>query len=252
MDSLSTLLIISGFDPTSGAGLSRDVITARDCGVYPLSLPTVLTVQNSAQFLSSTPVDVGYIERAATLLFDEFSPAVCKVGLLPLESFDHLKTVSDIVDTHNLIAVVDPIIKPTMALEKSVITKHYIAFLRHKIITPNRKEAEILLEYHGKESEKDDSALALKLSELLQSSVVLTNGKKGVTVAHKGNSTHFPVKNIVITREIHGTGCTFSTALASYLAQEFSLLDATAKTIVYVDKMVENRVVRKESQQDYL
>ena len=53
MDNLATLLILSGFDATTGAGISRDILTARDNGVYPLAIPTVLTVQNSKKFHSN-------------------------------------------------------------------------------------------------------------------------------------------------------------------------------------------------------
>ena len=253
MGNPSTLLILSGFDPTTGAGLTRDVLTARDCGVYPLSIPTTLTIQNSARFLSATPVATSYLEKSVALLFEEFSPKICKIGLIPTESEKYINSVAHIINSHNLTPVIDPIIKPTMASDRSKISSKYLDLLKDSIITPNRKEIELLLKHLHADVPDDDAACALKLSSLLNAVVVLTNGKKGVTLCDlNGEITRFPVKNLNLTREVHGTGCTFSTALASFLAKEYSLVDAVKEAVNYVDGLLEGRIVWGESDQDYL
>ncbi|MCK5809299.1 bifunctional hydroxymethylpyrimidine kinase/phosphomethylpyrimidine kinase [bacterium] len=253
MGNPATLLILSGFDPTTGAGLTRDVLTARDCGVYPLSVPTTLTIQNSARFLSATPVATSYLEKSVALLFEEFSPKICKIGLIPTESEEYINSVAQIINSYKLTAVIDPIIKPTMASDRSEISSKYLTLLRNSIVTPNRKETDLLLKHLRADIPDDDAACALKLSTLLNAVVVLTNGKKGVTLCNlNGEITHFPVKNLGLTREVHGTGCTFSTAIASFLAKDFSLTDAVKEAVDYVDGLLEGRIVWGGSSQDYL
>ncbi|HNT28770.1 MAG TPA: bifunctional hydroxymethylpyrimidine kinase/phosphomethylpyrimidine kinase, partial [bacterium] len=72
------LLVLSGLDPTGGAGLTADVAMARSLGLHPLPVPTVLTVQNSLRFSGMRPVEPAYIRSAVESLAEEFRFDVAK------------------------------------------------------------------------------------------------------------------------------------------------------------------------------
>lgn len=76
------VLSIAGFDPSSGAGISSDIKTFENCGVYGLGICTAITFQNQNEYLETRWLTFEEITRQCDIILQEFSPRVIKIGLI--------------------------------------------------------------------------------------------------------------------------------------------------------------------------
>ncbi len=252
MPDTTPLLICSGFDPTGGAGVTQDILTAVDNGVYPLSLPTVLTTQNSFRFTGTEDVSSEYIERSVELLFEEFSPRVCKIGLLPSNE-DLIHVIRTIQTRYNLRAVIDPVLKPTAESTTEVSARLLLPLLHGAIITPNKHEALLLLSLFESSLPHINTEIVEHLSGYLNGTVVLTDGPNGISFScHGKTAQHIAVEDLLLSRDTHGTGCAFSTAVAAQLALGKPIEQAVQLAATYLDTLLKSVVDRPHSKQNYL
>ena len=242
---MKTIAILSGFDPTNGAGITVDIHTALLLNIYPVSVPSVLTIQNSLNFYSAKPVDSRYIINSFNSIFEEFSPDILKIGLIPTENEKWLKEIESIFQKFKTI-IIDPILKPFSANNFFQPSKFFIKFIsgNNKILTPNKKELIKLFELIEKKPPQN-----LSISEIAQIIHNKTNatlivkferekGKVLILKNQKETVLYFDLKNI--SGEIHGTGCRFSTVIACELEKKESLINAVQNAINFMDKKLDN------------
>lgn len=248
------VLILSGVDPTNGAGVGRDVITVKETGCHPLSVPTVLTVQNSMKFDSSTAVSIGYIQKSIELLQEEFSIKAVKTGLVPTERA-WLKDFSELLDQFCVPIVTDTVIKATSDSKNLEIPESYLKLItgKNRIITPNLKELKkIHLLAFGKEDKTEK--MAVNIAEKFDCTVLTTfEGKKdAILLAEKGKTEEIAIEIFNSDNSYHGTGCTFSSALASCLGQEKFLRESVKRASVYTLTKVQSSVQFNPDGQHFL
>jgi len=241
MSEKPVVLILSGVDPTNGAGLGRDILTVRETGCYPLSVPTVLTVQNSMEFHSSKAVDIEYIRHSIDLLKDEFSIKAIKTGLVPTDE-KWLEEFSQILSDFSSAIIVDTVIKATSDNNSSVnISKQYLNLItgKNRIITPNLKELKNLhlFAFQAEDSPKN---MAKNISKKFGCLILTTfEGTKDSISITDGNSTESIKIELINTHEsYHGTGCTFSSALASFIASDYTLSESVKKAATYTSQRI--------------
>ncbi len=242
---MKTIAILSGFDPTNGAGISVDIQTAKFLKIYPLAVPSVLTVQNSKQFSYAKIVEPNYIIDSFNSIFEEFSPEILKIGLIPTENEKWLKDVSKILANFKTI-IIDPILKPFSAqdfFQPADCFKDFISG-KNKILTPNKKELVKLFELIEKKSSKNFSILQMAKTVHLKTNsslIVKFEREKGEVLIlenQKETIVTFDLKDI--NGEIHGTGCRFSTFLACELVKNKDLTSAVKNAVKFMDKQLEN------------
>lgn len=251
------LFILSGFDPTGGAGIIADVFTARDMGVFPISAPSVLTVQNSINFSSSQNIGYKYIIDAAALLFAEFSPCCAKVGLVPSGDAVWLSEIKKAVLSKIPRVVIDPVLKATACEGYSQISPEYLNFISgsNVVLTPNNIELERLaLQFLPEFKAMDCEQKAIALHKLTGADIVVKfEGREGrVLVISNGCADNIIFDIIAIDRPVHGTGCRFSAAVASCLAKDMKLHESVKKSIEYMSGKIKERVAFNLSGQDYI
>lgn len=211
------VLLISGMDPTGGAGMGTDIRTCYELAVYPVSCVTALTIQNQHGLKKLNPVDSATVRDQLEAILEAVQPDAVKIGLLP--NADTVRTVAGVIREHNLKnVVVDPVMTATrggnfnddaaiseIASNLSTVTD---------IMTPNRKEFFALSRF-SPESEKPEFIRHAKM-------VVMTggddNGDKLIDYIFTGGHVEQAISKRINTKNLHGTGCVFSTAIASYLA----------------------------------
>ena len=236
---LPAVLVMAGHDPTGGAGLVADAEAIGACGAWPLTIPTALTVQSSADVSAVMPCDPDSM-RAMAAGLDEFSVAAIKVGLIA--SLDTLDAVVDIVRRFpGVPLVMDPVLKAGGGRELSSVELRD-AFSERllplvDILTPNRLE---LARLAGEELLSDtDRAIAL-LSLGCQAVLVTATddplpGSDQHQVIHtlhtpdEGRQWHWPR----LPGRFHGSGCTLAAALAARLACGERLLPACEQAQAY-------------------
>lgn len=233
------ILVISGLDPTNGAGMGEDISVILEKNCRPLSLPSVLTLQNSFEFNGVVPVPIKYIVDSIELLKKEFEFSAVKIGLLPNDE-GWLADFSQILKNFKIPTVIDPVFKATS--DKSgdfSISKSYMNLLESGdiFLTPNLRELRKIYE-SAFNLTKSAEEMAKELSLRLNCSIIVTFEceKPLVMVSQKGENFKIPIKIFAPERSIHGTGCAFSSALASDLALGKDICKAVESSADFVYK----------------
>jgi hydroxymethylpyrimidine/phosphomethylpyrimidine kinase len=237
------LLTIAGFDPSCGAGAAADLKTFAAHGCYGVAAITSLTVQNTqgVEAVHNTPS--AELRAQLDALASDCEIAAVKIGMLGNRS--NAAVVAEFLDAHKFAHVVhDPVMKSSSGAE--LLDAAGIKFLatellkRSSVITPNVPEAEILTGLTIKEV-VDMEAAARKLVEMGARAVILKGGhmERAVDVLFDGTEMVQLTGDKVKSDHMHGTGCTFASAIAAQLAAGRSLVEAATLAKAYVTVAIE-------------
>jgi len=244
---------IAGFDPSGGAGIIADMKTFSVLGIHGTSATTALTAQNPNKIFSLMPIDIEYIEEQIDSIFDEYGDYISygKTGML--YSTEIIKAVAKKIKEYDINVVVDPVMVASaggsLLKEENEIqeAKEEIAnsfkkyLLPHSLITtPNVHEAEIISGIKIKTSE-DAKEAAYKIGKI--TNVIITGGHlKGVnTIFNKSDDKITKIKKPLLeTNNVHGSGCSFSAALAGYMIKDNNLNEAIKKALDFTEIAIKN------------
>ncbi len=237
------LLTIAGFDPSCGAGTAADLKTFAAHGCYGVAAITSLTVQNTqgVEEVQNTPSAL--LRAQLDVLAKDCEIAGVKIGMLGNRG--NAVAVAEFLDANKFIHVVhDPVMKSSTGTELlDAAGIKYIAaemLKRSSVITPNVPEAEILTGLTIKDT-GDMEAAARKIVEMGARAVIVKGGHmdKAVDILFDGNDM-MPLAGDKGKEEVlHGTGCTFASAIAAHLSAGRSLFEAATLAKAYVTKAIE-------------
>ncbi len=224
------VLIIAGHDPSGAAGIHADIETLFSCGVRSASLLTATTTQDSSRFVSLQPQRVEDFAAQAELLFADMRFSACKVGMLG--SSDIAECVNQLIPRLRGIPVVlDPILRTgtgTVVTDAALFKAIRDQLLTMStVVTPNMAEALLL---SGCET---GSEAAQKLLALGAENVVITGADEdtpsviNTLYQHGGAQTRYEYQRLAGV--YHGSGCTFSSSIAAYLAHGLDIEEAARR-----------------------
>lgn len=230
------VLSIAATDSGGAAGLAADLATFAACGVHGACAVTAVTAQDTTAIHAVTAMSPADVERQIEAVLGDLSVAAIKTGVLG--SAETAQIVADVAWRNSGIPmVVDPVLTSTSGgeLAGAEVLEAYrkIILPAATIITPNRGEAARLLD--GEDSPR---AMAMAL-HAFGPAVVLTGGKPegvhctDILVDPAGNLFELTHRAIATDND-HGTGCTFSAALAAGLAHGSSLQQAVRQAQGFV------------------
>jgi hydroxymethylpyrimidine/phosphomethylpyrimidine kinase len=244
-DMMKVVLTIAGSDSSGGAGIQADLKTFTAFGVYGASAITALTAQNTVSVRSVADLEPGFVAAQIDAVMDDLPVAAAKTGMLSSESI--IEAVAERVRERaipNL--VVDPVI--IAASGDRLLAHGAVAAMREHmfplsaLVTPNLREAEILL---GREDIKDRKAMrhaAIDLVRMGARAALITggalDGPEAIDVLFDGHETH-EFSEPRRGRRAHGAGCTLSAAITASLARGESLVDAIRDAKSYVSRVIE-------------
>jgi hydroxymethylpyrimidine kinase/phosphomethylpyrimidine kinase len=237
------LLTIAGFDPSCGAGVVADLKTFAAHGCYGVAAITALTVQNTqgVQDVHNTPSAI--LRAQLDVLATDCEIAAVKIGMLGNRG--NAVVVAEFLDANKFVHVVfDPVLKSSSGTDlldaagKNFLTTELLK--RTSVITPNVPEAEALTGLTIKEP-ADMEAAARKFVEMGARAVIVKGGhmEKPADVLFDGEEMLILPGERVQEEELHGTGCTFASALATHLAAGRPLREAAMLAKAYVTKAIE-------------
>ena len=240
---MKRVLAIAGSDSGGGAGIQADIKTITSLGAHALTVITALTAQNSLGVLGIHPVPPGFIARQIEAIVEDRPPHSVKVGMV--FTAGAVKTVSRMIAAYRLSpVVVDPVLRASTG--RFLLEPGAIRLLRDRllplatVVTPNLHEAELLTGKRVRTLKQMERA-ALEISRM-GPRVVIKGGhlkRESTDVLFDGKDvTVFSGKKIVST-STHGTGCVFSSALATFLALEKNLKEATQSAHDLVRKAIQ-------------
>src|SRR6202521_4103565 len=237
------LLTIAGFDPSCGAGIAADLKTFAAHGCYGVAAITSLTIQSTegVEAVHNTPS--AEVREQLDVLVRDCDIAAVKIGMLGNRG--NAAVVAEFLDAHKFAHVVhDPVMKSSSGTElldaagiKFVATE---LLKRASVITPNVPEAEILTGLTIKDT-GDMEAAARKLVEMGARAVIVKGGHmdKAVDILFDGTDVMPLAGDKGKEEALHGTGCTFASAIAAHLSAGRSLFEAATLAKAYVTKAIE-------------
>jgi hydroxymethylpyrimidine/phosphomethylpyrimidine kinase len=237
------LLTIAGFDPSCGAGTAADLKTFAAHGCYGVAAITSLTVQNTqgVETVHNTPS--AELRAQLEALAKDCDIAAVKIGMLGNRG--NAAVVAEFLETRKSPHVVlDPVMKSSSGAEllDAAGIKFVAAELlrRASVITPNVPEAETLTGLTIKDVASMEIA-ARKLFEMGARAVIVKGGhmEKAMDVLFDGTDMITLAGEKTNEDHLHGTGCTFASALTAQLAAGRGLFEAATLAKAYVTKAIE-------------
>jgi len=232
------VLSVAGFDPSAGAGIIADLKTFAAHNCYGVAAITALTVQNSQGVTSVHPVDPSVLRASILSLLSDGRVKALKIGMLGNRAT--AEVVLEMLESNrDLPAVLDPVVRSSN--DFGLLDAGGLDFLRRQllsrvaVVTPNLAEAAVLAEIPV-DSLESMKAAARKLVELGARAAVVTGGHldKAIDVFFDGTTMEAFAGDRVKPDNTHGTGCTFSAAVAANLAVGRQLRDAVVLAKAYV------------------
>ncbi|HML06248.1 MAG TPA: bifunctional hydroxymethylpyrimidine kinase/phosphomethylpyrimidine kinase [Methanobacterium sp.] len=223
-----TAMTIAGFDPSGGAGILNDIKTFSALGIYGTAVITALTAQNIDRVTGIQQVSSEFIEKQIDAVLEQEKIEFAKTGML--YSDEIIKCVSRKIKEHQLKVVVDPVMVAgsggflskkdmVVSLKKNLLPVAQLA-------TPNIHEAQ---EISGIKIETMEDAIEAALNIGKSCNVVVTGGHlEGNDVLYDGTIKVIEGE-LIESDNTHGSGCTYSSAIVSYLVKGENLENAVKK-----------------------
>jgi hydroxymethylpyrimidine/phosphomethylpyrimidine kinase len=238
-------LTIAGSDSGGGAGIQADLKTFMAFGVFGMSAITALTAQNTVGVQGIFEISPEFIREQIKSIMDDIGTDAAKTGMLSNETI--VEVVGEAVQEYGIPnLVVDPVMiaksgDPLLAKSARQAIKEKLIPLA-EVITPNIFEAEALT---GKKIDSLDAMreAAEELRKLGCGWVVLKGGhldidSQSIDVVYNGNKHHVVKSERLKTKNTHGTGCTFASAIAAGLAKGWQPLKAIQEAKKYISEAI--------------
>ncbi|MBP1747328.1 MAG: phosphomethylpyrimidine kinase [Deltaproteobacteria bacterium] len=239
---MKCVLTIAGFDPSSGAGISRDLDTFFSLGLHGIAAPTSIVVQGPYGVQDVYPMPYVAFQAMLSSMQEEMHVSGVKVGVLWNEQY--VEALSAYLPEYpDIPVVVDPVLTAKngakLLSDKGLKSLIKLIFSKATVITPNLDEASCIIG-HKVRTIKDMEGCARSLAATGPQAVVVKGGHlKGepIDLLFDGSSC-ITWKRKRIDRVIHGTGCIFSSLLMSFLVHGYSIKEAFLASEGMMDNLV--------------
>ncbi|HUG15921.1 MAG TPA: bifunctional hydroxymethylpyrimidine kinase/phosphomethylpyrimidine kinase [Thermomicrobiales bacterium] len=232
------VLTIAGSDSGGGAGIQADLKTFAALGTYGTSAITAVTAQNTLGVQSFVALEPDMVVAQMRSVLDDIRPLAAKTGMLATAPI--VRAIADVLRDAVLPLVIDPVTHAKSG--DALISEDAVAVLRDEllplcaVVTPNLPEAAALT---GMRVESDEQMLEAARR-------LLASGARAVVV--KGGHRSGGADDLYMDRDCiewlrgeriatrcdHGTGCTFSAAIAAGLAHGLDTFDAVREAKMYL------------------
>jgi len=219
------ILTIAGSDSGGGAGIQADLKTITVLGGFGMSVITALTAQNTLGVQGIYDIPENFVEKQFDSVATDIGIDAAKTGMLSNSRI--IKKIAEKIREYKIdILVVDPVMvakggalliedEARQSLMEELLP---LAF----VITPNIPEAEVLSKI--KISSVDDMKKSAKIIHGLGAKNVVVKGGHlagdAIDILYDGKRFHEFISERIDTKNTHGTGCTYSAAIATFLAKE--------------------------------
>ena len=241
------VVTMAGTDPSGGAGIQADIKSISATGSYAASIITALVAQNTCGVQAIQEVPAEFIRQQIDAVFSDLTVDAVKIGMLhKQENMDVIATaLSELRIKH---VVFDPVMVAKNG--SPLLDPLLINYLKERLfpyctlITPNQPEAEALLNASIK-TLPDMAEAAESLGEKYCFNVLIKGGHlhqesaSDVLYMHSTKKHQWFHAERIHTKNTHGTGCTLSSAIASYLAQGYALNQAIEQAKHYLTRAIQ-------------
>jgi hydroxymethylpyrimidine/phosphomethylpyrimidine kinase len=245
---MQTVLAIAGFDPSSGAGVTADLMVFAAHGLFGVSCITGLTVQSTLGVRSVVPVSVEIVHDTLDCLQSDLPLAGIKIGMLA--TAENVAMVSEFLEMLREVGrrapvVLDPVLRSSSGRE--LLDAEGVSVMRRRLlplvnwVTPNREELGVLTGYSiGRREDLPNAARVLQaMGSTLN--VVVTGGDLEIPddlLLLDGGEIVCLTGEKIVSKSTHGTGCAFSSALLSRVVLGDPVEEAASRAKTYVAEAI--------------
>jgi hydroxymethylpyrimidine/phosphomethylpyrimidine kinase len=240
--SIPRALTVAGSDSGAGAGIQADLKTFAALDVYGMSAITAITAQNTEGVRAALDLPAELVEAQIDAVMEDIGADVAKTGMLSNPAI--IEAVAGRIRQWQLRVVVDPVMRAkggALLLQPKAVTMIRTMLLPlAEVVTPNIPEAEVLAERQI-ETVDDMRKAARAIYDLGARHVVVKGGHlSGDALDICFDGTYFVElsEERIQTRHTHGTGCTFSSAIAAFLARGFPVDEAVSEAKDYITEAI--------------
>ncbi|ABR54847.1 Phosphomethylpyrimidine kinase [Methanococcus vannielii SB] len=230
------ILSVGGFDPSGGAGIIADVKTIKELNKNPISIISSIIPQNNNKVYLKRDLPKKEIKSQFEAVFEDFNIEYVKTGVMTRECIDVLL---NFLKEYDLKIICDPVLKSTTNFEfvDSKLFKKYVKFFEKcYLITPNAGEFEILKRF-------PENGLKLNLDKLNILITGQTDVLKVNNIENKKGAKETKIPGEYVKKEVHGTGCVYSSAITCFLSERNSFEESIKKakefvlgSVIYAEK----------------
>lgn len=239
-------LTIAGSDSGGGAGIQADIKTLHAHGVFGASVITAVTAQNTIEVRDAEELPLELIRSQMDAVFDDLDVSAAKTGMLSSRAI--IETVAEGLAARECPRlVVDPVMISKsgypLLRDDAIRSLREVLLPLALVVTPNLHEAALLT---GQEIDSIDGMrrAAERIQRTGPGSVVVKGGhaefSRGTDVLFDGEEFHEFAAETFFDKSIHGTGCTFSAAIAARLALGERLVEAVRHAKNYTARVIEH------------
>lgn len=241
---MKKVLTIAGSDSCGGAGIQADLKTMSALGVYGMSVICAVTAQNTRGVTAVQDISKEVVEAQLRAIFDDIEVDAVKIGMV--SNSEIISTIKDILQEYKIKNIVlDPVMISKSGyylLKPEAIDELKALISVADIVTPNIPEAEELIGMKIT-TEEDMKKASLKIKEYGAKSVLVKGGHRcndSTDVLYFENNFLSIEGNRIDTENTHGTGCTLSSAIASFLAKGYTVDESVKLAKEYITMAIEN------------
>lgn len=239
---LKAVLTIAGSDCSGGAGIQADLKTMLANGVYGMSAITALTAQNTLGVTAVMNTTPEFLAAQLDAIFSDIPPDAVKIGMV--SSSELIEVIGDRLRHYEAKhVVVDPVMVATsgskLISDDAIESLTRILFPLAELITPNVYELAVLTDQSfDRIVDKNDMERSARILFETHGSAVLAKGGHFQNVATdllcNADGFRWFFGERIETKNTHGTGCTLSSAIATYLALGKNLVEAIERAKKYL------------------
>jgi hydroxymethylpyrimidine/phosphomethylpyrimidine kinase len=248
---LNIVFVIAGSEPLGSAGMQADIKAITACGGYAACALTGIVDEDTRRVKSVTPMSAELVVSQAESFLDDVGAQCIKTGVLPTAEI--IQGVAGVLQRHPKVRkVIDPVIVDSngvqLVSDESIGAYKKMLFPLATLITPNFREAEVLLK-------RKITNIAEDIKELGQwGNSVIIKSMQSQTFADQNTSPQEMLsdflynaetgevkefrKHRIPTHNVNGTGDSFSSAIATYLAKGYSLSEAVEKGEEFISRAI--------------
>lgn len=242
---LSNVFTIAGFDGSGGAGIQADIKTFSAVGCYGTTVLTALPVQNTVGVRSIYEISTECVEEQLRAIFDDIKLDAVKIGML-----HHSAIILKVANLLRFYKASNIVLDPVMVaksgdkllLSSAIEAMKKYLFPLATLVTPNLLEASEILKREIRNKKQMEKA-AMDLLEMGPQAVIIKGGHLEGScddcLCLKNYEIYWFKQPRIHTKNTHGTGCTFSAAIAAFLAKKCSIVEAVARAKRYLTHAIQ-------------
>lgn len=241
------VLSIAGSDSSGGAGIQADLKTFSALGVYGTTAITAITAQNTLGVHAQYPIPPQIVHDQIMAVVEDLRPSFVKIGML--SNAEIVLAVTEALSKYSLSIVLDPVMISSsghrlLSVEAQEVIKQKLLPMA-TLVTPNLPEMKALTGLPLSTYEEKEKA-ARCLMDSGARAVLLKGGHEEGDVktdilfsdSATGIQSAMFTSESVSTRNIHGTGCTLSSAITAFLARGLALEEAIVEAKKYITEAI--------------